>query len=240
MQATVENEDLIRVASNNLISTIWFGKLSIVADVIYACVYPSYYMENNSIKPCSISFYKSLDYGKSWKIQGIIDYQVDERYHSNSNAEFFAKGFYEPTFEFLKDGSIMCVMRTATETITPMYKSYSKNCGVSWSKPEPITPNGVMPQLIRLDNDILVLASGRPGIQLRFSCDSDGEEWTSPIEMIDYDETKHYEDDTCGYPFLYKASENEVYLVYSNFKEKSTFGNYRKSIVFRKLRVKRL
>lgn len=234
--ATVKNDSLIRYSVKGMMSTFWFGKLMRYGSDLYACIYPSFYADiNGHLEPMTVSFYKSSDSGRTWNIQGHIDYKINELYHPL--LDFIKRCFTEPTFEFLKDGRLICIMRTSEGSVTPMYKSYSKDFGVTWSTPEPITPNGVMPQLIRLDNDIIVLASGRPGIQLRFSCDGMGEKWSSPIELIDYDETQSWVNDTCGYPFLFRASENEVYIVYSNFKSKDQDGNYRKSIIFRKLNI---
>ena len=236
IHAKVENDDLIRYSDKGLISTFWFGKLAIKNKDLYACVYPSYYEDSNgNLNPSAISFYKSSDLGESWILKGVINYQTKKDLHSNAN--FNNDGFTEPTFEFLKDGSVLCVMRTSEGNVAPMYKSYSYDYGENWTDPEPITPNGVMPQLIRLDQNILVMASGRPGIQLRISCDGKGEEWTYPIELIDYDEDKNWVNDTCGYPFVYKKSENEVFIVYSNFKNRDSMGEIRKSINFRKIKV---
>lgn len=238
-QAKVENPNLLRYSLRGSISTFWFGKLGIRESSIYACVYPTYYTdEQDNLMPTAISFYKSSNSGHSWNLQGIINYQVEAALHSES--DFNNKGFSEPTFEFLNNDEILCVMRTTSNSITPMYKSYSYDYGREWSTPEPITPNGVMPQLIRLDNDILILASGRPGIQLRFCCDGKGDAWTSPVELIDYDEEQNWVYDTCGYPFLYKSSDNEFYIVYSNFQEKSSSGEKRKSIIFRRIKITRV
>lgn len=240
IHAKIRNENLVRYSVRGKLATFWFGKLLRNGTDLYAGVYPSYYTDDNGIlKPGSISFYKSEDVGLSWDLQGIIDYQVEEQFHPQ-NISFNKKGFSEPTFEILKDGSFLCIMRTSLGFTAPMYKSYSYDNGKKWTTPVPITPNGVMPQLIRLDNDILLLASGRPGIQVRISYDGKGEKWSSPIELIDYDESKKWINNTCGYPFLFKVSENEAFIVYSDFKTMDDDGNYRKSIIFRKLKIYKL
>lgn len=236
--AKVNNENLIRVSINGKLATFWFGKLLEKNDDLYACVYPSYYTDDNgNVNPIAISFYKSSDLGHSWDLQGKIDYKVKQIYYPDLGLN--KKGFSEPTFEFLENDTILCVMRTSEGMVTPMYKAYSSDYGVSWTVPEPITPNGVMPQLLRLGKNILLLASGRPGIQLRLSFDGKGDYWSSPIELIDYDENQNWVYNSCGYPFLYKVSDNEVYIVYSDFKAMNSQGAYRKSIVFRKLKVSR-
>lgn len=238
IHADVNNKGLIRAITDKKLSTFWFGKLLMKDGDIYACVYPTYYLDNNGTpSPIAVTCYKSSDLGKTWNFQGKIDYRANVNYKADIGLN--KKGFTEPTFEFLKDDKIFCVMRTSAGQISPMYKTYSSDYGVTWSNPVPITPNGVMPQLIKLDQDILVLASGRPGIQLRFSFDGNGDFWSDPIELIDYEENKNWVYDTCGYPFLYKASENEVYIVYSDFK-KNVGGKNRKSIIFRKIKAYRV
>ncbi len=46
--------------------------------------------------------------------------------------------------------------------------------------PRAFTPTGVMPRLLLLGNGTLVMTSGRPGVDLRFSFDGRGKRWTEP------------------------------------------------------------
>ena len=93
--------------------------------------------------------------------------------------------------------------------------------------------------LMTLDNGVLVLASGRPGMQLRICLDGDGKTWTEPIEMLPFmdDKGKYFEWWTCGYPSLLKNDNNSFYLVYSDFRTKNKDGDFRKAIIFRKIEV---
>ncbi len=79
-------------------------------------------------------------------------------------------GFTEPAFVILQDGTFLCVLRT-TDGLGhgPMYTSRSRDRGATWSTPEVIAPAGVLPRLLTLDNGVVVLTSGRPGVQMRFS-----------------------------------------------------------------------
>ena len=47
-----------------------------------------------------------------------------------------------------------------------------------------IAPNGVLPRLLRLNNGMLVLSSGRPGVQLRFSVSGLGDDWSEPVDLL--------------------------------------------------------
>lgn len=120
-----------------------------------------------------------------------------------------------------------------------MYSSISKDQGRTWTKPKPIAPNGVFPQLLLLDNGILVLASGRPGLQLRFCIDGTGENWTDPIDMMHYMKKDGLPDiyASCGYAGLMPISRNSFYLVYSDFHVKNANGEDRKAIILRKITI---
>lgn len=133
---------------------------------------------------------------------------------------------------------MICVLRTGN--CSPLYKAYSNDGGKTWTEPKPFTPNGVKPDVLRLGNGILVLTSGRPGVQLRFCLDGIGELWTEPIEMIPFmntDGTWDLEGATCGYTNILPADDNSFYMVYSDFKSKNENGELRKSIIFRKITI---
>ncbi len=239
IHSSIEDEGLLRSASNNLMPIVWWGKMKELKDEsIVAGVYGGFYQNaNRDVLRSSISFYKSIDEGKHWKVIGKIPYQM-----GGANCESFVfdgnDGFTEPAFEILGDSSFICVMRTSSTT--PMCKSFSSDRGKSWSVPEPFTPNGVKPSLLLLKNGILVLVSGRPGVQLRFSINGDGKVWTEPIEMLPFMDEKGIYDlwgVTCGYSCIIPIDDQTFYMVYSDFKSKNDNNEYRKSIVFRKVEI---
>ena len=123
-----------------------------------------------------------------------------------------------------------------------MYRSFSYNYGKTWTKPKPFAPNGVLPWLKLLNNGVLVLFSGRPGVQIRFSIDGKGKKWTTPIEMLPYmnvDGT-YTRDVSCGYTSILGVDDNTFYMVYSDFMTKNENGENRKAIMFRKIEVKKI
>ena len=84
------------------------------------------------------------------------------------------------------------------------------------------------------------MASGRPGLQLRFCIDGDGVNWTEPIEMLPFlDEKNNYDvwGISCGYSGLLLVDNNTFCMVYSDFTTHNAKGKLRKSIVFRKVSV---
>lgn len=233
---------LIRYAIDGLMPVVWWGDIKEMADgTLIAGTYPSYYAdERGKVLPSGVSFYKSTDNGRNWIIQGKIPFQTFNK-DTDRKEKRKANGFEEPAFEVLKDSTFMCVMRTGGAS--PMYMSLSKDKGCTWSIPIPFTPNGVMPLLMTLDNGVVVLVSGRPGIQVRFNFDGKGEKWTDPIDMLpfmeDYKKTKDNGAATCGYASLLKADDNSFYMVYSDFKAKNELEDVRKAILFRKIQVKK-
>jgi hypothetical protein len=182
-----------------------------------------------------VFFYRSIDNGHSWKLQGRIPYEPDLANDPNG-AKRMALGFTEPGFEVLSDGTFLCVLRT-TDGLgnSPMYLSHSADQGKTWTKPKAFTPTGVLPQLLQLKNGVTVLASGRPGMQLRFSFKSNGEKWTDPFEMLPYEGEKDAV--TCGYPDLLATGPDSFLLIYSDFRYQTPDHEIRKAIKIRQITV---
>ena len=236
IHATLRDSGLVRNAIGELMPVVWWGNIIQMADnSMVAGVYPARYVnEKSGVTRSSVSFYRSTDDGLSWDIIGRIPCEADGILDKRGDNEFD-----EPTFEVLPDSTFICVMRSGSTS--PMYKTFSYDKGYSWTKPEPFTPNGVNPKLMRLGNNVLVLASGRPGVQLRFSLDGDGKTWTEPIEMLPFSYSSFNKDmafeATCGYANIIADGENSFYIVYSDFKTKNTKGEQRKAIMVRRVEV---
>lgn len=236
IHSTLNDNGLLRYAINGLMPISWWGNIKQMADQsLVAGVYHCYYLENNGeVSPNTVSFYRSTDKGLSWDFVGKIpslSWDILDGFNGDG-------GYAEPTFEILKDSTFVCVMRTGSSS--PMFQSFSYDKGRSWTDPKPIAPNGVKPQLLLLKSGVLVLASGRPGIQLRFSMDGTGQEWTDPIDMIPFmnEDGAYTRDVSCGYASIIEAGDDSFYLVYSDFTTKNEKAEGRKSIWFRKVTVK--
>lgn len=232
IHAKLDDPGLLRYAIDNLMPIVWWGNIKQLANnTLVAGVYPSSYQDNHgNITHGGVSFYSSTNNGLSWDIRGKIPFRLE--------ALGDKAGFTEPTFEILADSTFTCVMRTGSST--PMFQSFSLDFGRSWSSPEPITPNGVMPQLLLLKNGVLVLVSGRPGVQLRFSFDGTGRTWSDPIDMIPFmnADGSYNSQVSCGYASILENEDNSFYLVYSDFTTKDSLGIRRKSIICREIKVK--
>lgn len=240
VHTVIKDPGLLRYAIDGYMPVVWWGNIRELKDhSLVAGVYPGYYLNSRGeVLTSATSFYISKDKGYNWDLLGKIPFQEGGDIESFT-FDSTEKEMSEPTFEILKDGSYICVMRTWG--VFPLMRSFSKD-GHEWSTPEYFTPNGVMPDLCLLDNGVLVLASGRPGIQIRFSIDGDGYVWSQPIDMMPFMKNSSDYDIyvSCGYPSILKKSENTFYIVYSDFTTKDSSGNIRKSILFRKVEVDRI
>lgn len=227
---------LLRYSQDDCMSVVWWGNIRQLADnSLVAGVYPADYIgDNGELIDGGISFYQSYDEGKNWNILGKIQpppKKLKKKYKSEED------GWSEPAFEILADSSFICVMRSGMSD--PMYESISKDYGHTWSDVVAVAPNGVKPRLLPLKKGVLVLASGRPGIQLRFNLDGTGTRWTEPIDMIPFmnEDGTFTRDVSCGYASILVAGDDSFYLVYSDFTKSNVDGQIRKSIWCRKVTV---
>ena len=157
-QAKLNDPGLLRTADDGFIPVVWWGNIAQLEDgSLVAGVYPTHYLDSKGeVSKGNVSFYRSEDLGRNWNYVGKIPFIADGIADKRSTDY----AYEEPAFEVLEDGTFLCVMRTGSSS--PMYQSFSKDQGKTWSKPEPIAPNGVSPMLMRLKNGVLVMASGRP------------------------------------------------------------------------------
>ena len=238
IHSELDDPRAVRHADGSLFPVIWWGDMKLLPDnSVIAGIYPMFYEnEAGGVDPSGVSFYRSFDKGISWKIIGKIPYRYDLSVDPNGNLRK-GFGYTEPAFEILADGTFLCVMRTHDGYgSSPMYISRSSDQGVTWSNPVPFTPSGVLPRLLKLGNGVLVLASGRPGVQIRFSLDGKGEKWTDPFEMLPF--VSAADTPSCGYTTLLATGVDSFWIVYSDFKfPDPVSGELRKAIKIREIKV---
>jgi hypothetical protein len=218
------------------IPIIWWGDIHQAKDgSLIAGVYPGFYVDenNNALPKHNVFFYRSTDNGRNWNVQGRIFYEPDTITDKKANSRM---GFTEPAYTILADGTFICVSRTTDGVGNgPMYISRSSDMGKTWSKPELFMASGVLPRLLQLENGVTVMASGRPGVQLRFSDDGQGKVWTNAFEMmpwIDYKDAV-----SCGYTGLLATGPDRFLIVYSDFRFVTEEGTVRKAIKVREVIV---
>ena len=238
-QAKLIDPQALRYSLAGLFPILFWGDVRVAPDgSVIAGIYPGYrVLDDGTVDPKDGTFfYRSTDGGHTWTIQGRIPYQPDLKADPKGADRM---GFTEPAFEILGDGSLLCVMRTSDGLgIGPMYSSRSTDLGKTWSKPAAMTPNGVLPKLLRLGNGVLVMSSGRPGVQVRFATDGKGESWTDAFEMVRRDgNNANFGADTCGYTSLLATGPDSFIIAYSDFKHRIQTGETRKAILIREVKV---
>lgn len=242
-QWTIEHAELIdpgalRYTLEGLLPIVWWGDIRVAADgSLYAGVYPGYYLnaDGTANTQMAASIFHSTDQGRSWQITGRIPYEPDVNLDPKGAQR---SGFTEPAFEILADGSFLCILRT-TDGVGdgPMYASRSSDHGKTWSKPEVIAPAGVLPKLLSLKNGTVVLAAGRPGVQLRFNVDAACHRWTPPLELLPPVQGKGQI--SCGYTGMVALGPDRFLLIYSDFKHPNADNEPRKAIKVREFTVTR-
>jgi hypothetical protein len=128
---------------------------------------------------------------------------------------------------------IICIIRRTDQKQKTMLISFSKDNGFNWGKPramEELGNFGVMPDLIRLESGPLVLAYGRPGVNLSFSMDGSGEIWEPSVSVLEGD-PNNTNAGTDGYASLLPVGRNEFLIAYSNFNYVDGLGQTRKAIL---------
>jgi hypothetical protein len=117
----------------------------------------------------------SPDQGRNWRYLAQI-----------AGPDAFAgmsEGPCEADLTQLANGDIMCVMRNGSGRAWPVCRSYSSDGGKTWSKPDRLPAWSVDPTLCRLHNDVVALATGRPGIYLWAATDVRATDW-QPIDVL--------------------------------------------------------
>ena len=247
-RGTLVSPKLARYADGNLFPVIWWGDIQEISDGVYTCPYPGFEINSSGgVDPAGVICYKSADFGKTWVRQGSIRYQPDISLDPNGNKRK-TLGWTEPAFAALKNGTFLSILRTQDGFgKSPMYWTNSSDKGVTWSTPKVFTGSGVLPKLLEMDNGIVALAAGRPGVQLRFMLNNDPNDWTEPFEMLPWvgSDLQQTEGDvntgaSCGYTQMLKMDNNSFLIIYSDFQYKTPDGLTRKAIKVRKVTVKRM
>lgn len=215
--------------------------------------------------------FRTDDRGRSWRLWGVPGWFRDEDKQIAATKPFLddpdsnynrlwggrdrapvpntrVDGLFEPGVAAFGGGRMVCVMRTSSGgTHEPTYASRSTDWGRTWTVPEILTPFGVMPKLVRLDNGIVAMVYGRPGVQLLFCSDGRGENWHTPVNFLpDPGEATRAsagvrggarKTDTCANCTVLKTGPDRFLVAYSDFRHDRAPGYRIKAICVREVRV---
>lgn len=234
--ARLEDPQALRYSTQGVFPVVWWGNIHVLPDgSLLSGIYPGYrILDDGQVDPkCHVFFYRSTDNGHSWQVQGRLLYEPDLQADPKGAAR---GGFTEPMFDLMPDGLCVCVARTTDgRGPGPLYVSRSRDFGKTWSRPEAITSNGVLPRILHLENGVQVLSAGRPGVQVRFCTDGQGKTWSDPFEMLPYENGD--EGGSCGYTSVLPTGPDRFLIDYSNFRYVNDEGRPRKAILVREVVV---
>ena len=164
----------------------------------------------------------SQDGGRTWRYFSTL---ADSSILPRSPGKQGAEGPTETALIRLEDGDLMAVFRVGSGRGWNLRRAYSSDGGRSWSKAEPIPPYSVEPSMLRLENGVIVISTGRPGIGLWLSTDGRGKDWQQ-IDIMDYHNSQVPDStyrigswgtgktQTSAYTEMVEVSPNRLLLVY--------------------------
>lgn len=121
------------------------------------------------------------DDGVQWKIRSVV---------SDENCPLTGgEGPCEAALCRLADGRLLCVYRLASNV--PFGQSFSSDEGRTWTEPASMPGvYSVQPSLAVLQNGLLALSGGRPGIFVWFNADGKAKEWQA-IDLLAHHNACH-------------------------------------------------
>ena len=195
-------------------------------------------------------FYKSEDNGRSWEYVSHIPYIPDPL---SDPAAYYCDGFTEPDIEFMPDGLIVALLRTAgvfhgAQEWDKSYITRSTDGGKTWAKPQVFDKRGVIPQIVRLNCGATLAVYGRPGIYVR-AARGNAEVWEAPVEIMTEEDrsflmnerparpTFHQWAGSCCNMSVLPIGDNRLLVAYSDFYVPDEKGVKRKTCLTRVVEV---
>lgn len=119
---------------------------------------------------------RSTDMGRTWHYVSTIAY----------DPELGSEGFNEPVMTRTVDGSLLAILRLGGRHY-PLYQTRSLDDGQTWEPPQNLGVYSVDPEICVVElasRRILACSFGRPGANLMFSLDGNGQSWTKPVTLF--------------------------------------------------------
>ena len=129
------------------------------------------------------------------------------------------EGFDEPCLSQLEDGDLMCISRVGSGRDQCLARAYSGDGGRHWSAVDRLEAWSVAPQICRLDNGVLALSTGRPGVFVWLATDARGTTWGSVDVLAHHnavlEPAAHVEaTQTTAYTAMVQASPDRLFVAY--------------------------
>ena len=195
---------------------------------------------------------QSADKGLSWQLRGTVASSADEvpyGYSGDGN---------EASLAVAENGDLLCAMRMdmsinpdVAKPICDTMLAVSHDGGFTWEKPFSVADSSVTPHIVALDNGILILIYGRPGVHFKISEDN-GKSWSEPHSIIGLTleeerqngksdaQSKYFDTSSYSNTFVEKISGDTVAVVYNDMKYVDTDGKNHKTGFVGLITVKRV
>ncbi len=200
---------------------------------------------------CEVYLMESTDNGKTWTKRSTVASDIE-------NLPFgYGGDGPEISLCVAENGDLICAMRmdlsidpSIAKPICDTMISISHDNGYSWCTPFSVADSSVTPQIISLENGIVVIAYGRPGVHFKYSEDF-GKTWSESFSIIGLtleqerangrkdEDSKYF--DTCSYSnlFVEKVSEDSFIVLTTDLKYDNGDGENHKAGFVRKVTIKR-
>ena len=193
----------------------------------------------------------SSDGGKNWTKRGTVAMDsegVPYGYSGDGN---------EVTMAFTTDGKLIVAMRMDV-SVSPKgnsefceaYVAISEDLGYTWTKPFPVAEASVTPQMVALDDNLLIFFYGRPGVHFKISEDG-GKTWSEDYRVIgkNYTEaralgipdskSKYGDMESYSNVFVEKLSGDSVFVCFNDMKYDEGDGELHRAAFVQKITVKK-
>lgn len=122
----------------------------------------------------------SEDKGHTWTKRSIIAESIELPHGYTGDG-------HEVSMTVTQDDVLICAMRMDMSIIKEPYGTavaFSNDNGYTWSMPTIISDASVTPHVISLDNGVIALVYGRPGVHFKYSVDN-GKTWSKSYSIIE-------------------------------------------------------
>ncbi len=196
---------------------------------------PGYYLDLTCIA--------SSDRGKTWKARGVIENKGTFTFGSTNECSMLEAD----------NGDILCAVRTDFCRVDPCDTVYTALCisedkGYTWSAPQNIADSSVTPHLIGLEQGIIALIYGRPGVHMKVSADN-GRTWGYAHSIIGrslveelragagYADCKYGNTISYSNTCVFRVGGGSFLVSYTDFGKKDSDNNIYKATVVRRITV---
>ena len=184
--------------------------------------------KRQSDEPWRTGLVRSRDGGQTWGEHVTIGYDPQTRIPSPQDEVVHCAGFNEATLVELPDRLVLAVLRQqgVGQAVRQLFRSLSRDGGLSWSVPKPLPLWGTSPSLHLTESGLLLLGYrnhiGNPqgletaGVGMSLSEDF-GATWTQHRSLDDPQGYQYQHEFEAGYPAFLDLDRHRILVVFYSF-----------------------